>query len=64
MCTFLYIFVKLGQSRPLFHSYSIFRGNFYTIKIADMNWIRTQIVGIEDDYADQFTTSTMAQSFE
>ena len=64
MCTFLNIFVKLGQNRPLFHLYSIFRGNYYTIKIADMNWIRTQIVGIEDDYADQFTTSTMAQSFE
>ena len=56
--SFFHHVFQMGHLRPLFVYVSSFQA-FYTIKIFNLSVIRTQIVGVEAEYADHLTT-TMA----
>ena len=48
----------MGQPRPLFCLFSFFSNTNFTEKTVGVSRIRTQIVGVEGEYADHLTTTT------
>ena len=49
----------ISRSWPIFHLFSFFLSNIYTIKIEDLSWIWTGTVRLEGEPADHLTTITV-----
>ena len=50
----------MGQPRPLFFIFVLFKHQFYRKKTVGFSGIQTLIVGVEGEHADHLTTTTMA----
>ena len=51
-------FLKIGNSRPLFHLVSLLLSNFYATQFVNFSGIQTRIVGVEGKRGDHLTTTS------
>ena len=56
--SFLSLFQKIGQPRPLFRLFLFFSDTNFTGKTVGVSGIQTRIVGVEGEHADHLTTTT------